>query len=661
MAEKRPLKYRLPFKILSLVTAFTMAAFGAVIYTVIEAERANIIDERVRTSELITRPILHSIYSEMQSGRADLTRRLITVLKTIPGVVRVQVIRKNGYEEAFQDFKTLREVERRTGTMKAEWAEDHPDKTDVTAEGILDPGFTLAIKALNDNESDKRYYIEEADRNNFTYLSRIESRAGCAGCHGKEGGTRGYLMISTSLAEPYQALIESRRWWIIYGTTIILILSTLFFLLLKRLLSRRIETMVEVVHEWGDGALETRMRLEGQDELTLLARSFNIMADSIKTNQEVILSLYKDVREAKTEWEKTFDSMKDLVVITDGTGTIIRTNRELASRLDRDVRDFVGSPFAEILGAEAEQTLLSAVKRVAHEKGDVSMQVDAPASIGNIWLTSTPLTFSKNGEVERALHVLTDVTALKRLTRLEEEKRAVEETSRFKSNLIASVSHDLRTPLTSIMGYTDLIVNRQVDEETMAKWLKVIHRECERLNSFLNDLLDLSRIEMGALLLESAPVDFIALVKNMAEPIVEISEKHALELVVDDEAMETTVLGDKAKLENVIANLMDNAVKYSPDSGIIRVCIVSDGKYLTLSVIDEGIGIPTDELKNIFKPFHGAMMMRKRSIRSTGLGLSISQAVVELHGGRLWAESEGEDKGSTFYLKLPLELKKTEK
>ena len=655
MSNKRPLRYSLPFKILSLVTVVTMAGFGAVIYRVIEVERANIITERVKASELITGPILHSIYDEMQSGRADLARRLIAGLKTIPGVERIQVIRKNGRDEAFQDFKTLTSVEARIGGLKSEWVEDHPRRADVTAVGIEDPGYKEAINAFEAGDGDSRYYIEKADPSIFTHISRIESRPACAACHGTETGTRAYLMISTSLAEPYMQLRESRTRWLIYGSAIILILSALFFVLLRAILSMRIESMVAVVGEWGTGSLTARMKVDGNDELATLARSFNDLATTTIAHQREVMELYEDVERAKVQWEKTFDSMKDLVAITDTSGKVLRTNLELACRVDAEIKDLVGMNIADIFGGEGKETLSMCIGEVKRTGAAVSKQIDAPRTVGNLWMTSSQLTLDSEGQVETILHVMTDVTALKRLTRIEEEKKGLEETNRFKSNLIASVSHDLRTPLTSIMGYTDLMTKREVDKETMNKWLTIIGHECSRLNSFLNELLDLSKIETGALILDNAFFDFAELVRETAETFVHIAELHSFSITPTGDEVKTRVYGDKTKLTNVVANMLDNAVKYSPGGGRIILAITSNDKYVKLSVSDEGIGIEGDELTKIFEPFHGSMVAKERAISSTGLGLSISLAVVELHGGRLFAESDGPDKGATFYLTVPLD------
>ena len=193
-------------KILNLTIGLTLIGFGVLIFLVIKEEEKSLLRERLKASELMAQPILHTIYKDMLDERADMPRFLIEGLKTIKGVERVQLIRSNGVEEAFQDYKTLNAVKAEFGEIKPEWVVDHPNKLNNVARGIHNPDFKKALQGFNGGGKQAVYYIEsEGDRSLFNYLVPIEYRPKCSSCHEHEEAARGALMITTSLDEMYRA------------------------------------------------------------------------------------------------------------------------------------------------------------------------------------------------------------------------------------------------------------------------------------------------------------------------------------------------------------------------------------------------------------------------------------------------------------------------
>jgi PAS domain S-box-containing protein len=390
-----------------------------------------------------------------------------------------------------------------------------------------------------------------------------------------------------------------------------------------------------------------------KDEFGTLARSFNSMADSRKDDQEEIIHLYEDVKTAKVEWERTFDAMEELVFIMDREGRILRANKALARRLETPLADIIGKHCFEVFHRLYERWEDCPIKKITRSKKPHVFEIEAPHLGGTFWTTIAPLSFDEKEAVSTLIHVMSDVTALKKVARLEAEKKRLEETDAFKNNLMSIVSHELRTHLSSIMGYVELLRLAAVDEETKTRWLEIVLKESDRMTDFMDEIVDLTKIEPGGVKLKKESFDMVQLAKKIAEPYIHRSREHTIEL----EMRSTLPLlnGNTGKIQNVIANLLENAVKYSPEGGRVVLRTERADNEIVVSVADEGMGISARDIEKVFEPFHRADTPHVFSILGTGLGLSISKAIITLHGGRIWAASEGEGKGATFYFTLPLE------
>ncbi len=229
--------------------------------------------------------------------------------------------------------------------------------------------------------------------------------------------------------------------------------------------------------------------------------------------------------------------------------------------------------------------------------------------------------------------------------------RELQRVSQAKGDLLAIVSHEIRTPLTVITGYADLLQWAPGERSQVVGYARTIGGEAARLARLIDDLLVLARIESGRLALHRTPIDLNVLVEEEVERLRTIEPDREFRFVLDRSL--PPVDADPERIAQVVVNLVDNAIKYSPAGGPITISTVRDGEIARLDVADEGIGIPADVLPTIFDRFHRVEQGTAWTIQGTGLGLSIVHQFVHLHGGHAWAESE-EGKGSVFHVVLPL-------
>ncbi len=226
------------------------------------------------------------------------------------------------------------------------------------------------------------------------------------------------------------------------------------------------------------------------------------------------------------------------------------------------------------------------------------------------------------------------------------------EIDRMKAEFASTVSHELRAPLTSLIGYSELLVSRGSQHGQDYEWAEQILRQSKRLSELLDDVLGASMIADSAMMLTPRTLDVPAIVARAIGALPGITPTIAIEAALPPNL--PSILGDREKLMQILTNLLTNAVKYSPDGGEIRISAAEVNGRLRLSVIDHGLGIAQNDLPRLFERFHRIHARTNPEIHGTGLGLYISRGLAELQGGILWGESQGLGMGSAFHLELPL-------
>lgn len=266
-------------------------------------------------------------------------------------------------------------------------------------------------------------------------------------------------------------------------------------------------------------------------------------------------------------------------------------------------------------------------------------------------------------------------------------KENAEAANRAKSEFLANMSHELRTPLNHIIGFTELVLDKHYGKlnSTQSEFLTDVLGSSHHLLSLINDILDLAKVEAGRSELDLSEVPLKPLLKNSLVMVKEKAIKHNIKLKTDFDGIPDTLRADERKLKQILYNLLSNAVKFTPDGGAVLLSVnrvrpespapgpikdfdsegmtpapAPNGDYLKFSVKDTGIGLQTEDLKRIFNPFEQADNSSSRKYQGTGLGLSLARQMVEMHQGRIWAESDGEGQGACFNFTLPIKQIETE-
>ncbi|NPV58538.1 MAG: GAF domain-containing protein [Actinobacteria bacterium] len=374
-------------------------------------------------------------------------------------------------------------------------------------------------------------------------------------------------------------------------------------------------------------------RVFGEDDLRLLALFVNQAAIALEN-----ANLYRLISEDQRRTEAMLHSLNDGVIAINNEAEVILVNAAAESILglppsrriaNRHVKEVIPNP-------DIANTFLRSL--------NTGLELEEEVAVGptkrKILEIRTSIIEASPGERIGIIAVIRDITKLHEL-------------EQAKSDFVSTVSHELRTPLTSIKAYTATLRRGDVefDEDTKREFLRVIEDETDRLARLVSDILDVSRIESGRLELKKREFDLARLARIVIEKLESHSSRHSFHLHYPQHM--DPVYADPDKIEQVIMNLVDNAVKYSPSGGEVTVSLAQERNRVEFRVSDQGVGIPPEHLPHIFDKFHRVDNRATREIYGTGLGLYVSKSIIEAHGGSIWVESElGE--GSTFLFTLPV-------
>jgi PAS domain S-box-containing protein len=370
------------------------------------------------------------------------------------------------------------------------------------------------------------------------------------------------------------------------------------------------------------------------------------------------IGILRDMREldkARAYAESLIKNAPDPVFVSDLEGKILQANDAVSHLLGFRQDEVVEQSVSRFLGADETREFVAALREVVEHGVSRNVRLHPRSASGEV--ISTTLNASAlraaDGNVIGAIGILRDMRAYEQVLHdLEDSRRELRDADQAKDRFLAIVSHELRTPLTAMLGWVRLLTTGMLDEATSARALPVIERNTKLLAQLIDDLLDVSGIVAGKLRLEVGPVDLVAVIESAIEAVQGLADAKSIGLKAVLDPSAGSVAGDPGRLQQVVWNLLANAIKFTPCKGRIDLRLERAGSHARLTVRDTGRGISPELLPHIFDRFR--QDERTRQHGGLGLGLAIVRHIVKLHEGSVWAESDGEGRGATLVVELPL-------
>jgi two-component system, OmpR family, phosphate regulon sensor histidine kinase PhoR len=448
------------------------------------------------------------------------------------------------------------------------------------------------------------------------------------------------IRLAVPLSEINLSVSELRQRLLI-ASIVMLLIGAIASLGFARMFAARVDRLKDFSQRIAEGNFRPLLPEGPRDELSELADSMNQTAARLDLEIRMLSG-------ERNRSSAILRSMVEGVAVIDSEERLVFYNRAFSEIFGVPTSVAEGRPLIEVVRhAELVGLIRKALRGEEGLQNDISMGIVQMQSFS---VTAAPVKAldSATGEHDLAaakpsgaVVVLHDVTELRRLERVRQD-------------FVANVSHEFKTPLTAIQGFAETLLGGALDDPTNnRRFLDIIRNHAIRLARLTNDLLKLARIEAGKLEVEFFPVGLMELIEGCAETTLLKASRKQITLEIEVPPGLPPVQGDASLLRDLLQNLLDNAIQYTPAGGHIRVTAEAKGREAVITVSDTGIGIPTSDRERIFERFYRVDAARSREAGGTGLGLSIAKHIVEAHNGRLWVDSViGE--GSKFSFSIPL-------
>ncbi|HYL69185.1 MAG TPA: ATP-binding protein [Candidatus Limnocylindria bacterium] len=448
------------------------------------------------------------------------------------------------------------------------------------------------------------------------------------------------IRMALPLGEIDSSLAELRG-KLLLASLVILAIGTVASLGFSQMFATRVQRLKDFSRRVAEGDFRPLLAEEPRDELADLGEALNETAKHLDLEIRLLSS-------ERNRSSAILRSMVEGVAVIDAQERLVFCNRAFSEILNLDSASTEGRPLIELVRISE---LLTLIRRAL--KGEEGLQNDIAMGIvqqRSFVVTAAPVNAldagpgSSGAAAEKpsgAVVVLHDVTELRRLERVRQD-------------FVANVSHEFKTPLTAIQGFAETLLAGALDDpNNNRRFLEIIRDHAARLARLTDDLLKLARIEAGKLELEFSSVGLTELIEGCAETTLLKASRKQIALEINIPPGLPAVRGDSSLLRDVLQNLLDNAIQYTPAGGRIQVSATAGAGEAVVTVADTGIGIPLAEQERIFERFYRVDAARSREAGGTGLGLSIAKHIVEAHGGRLWVESTV-GSGSQFSFSIPV-------
>lgn len=430
-----------------------------------------------------------------------------------------------------------------------------------------------------------------------------------------------YVVASTKII---QEKIQYMVILIIFSVLLAIVLAVVLAFIFSAFLTKPISALTQKATEMSKGHLDNPIKVFSNDEIGELTINFNKMASSLNRTLAQIAS-------EKNKMETVITHMTDGILVFDNYGYLIHKNPAAIRMLKLAQVSSFKEVFRNLMDVDYSTALRDieyVTKKINIVVGEAYYSVDMAKYI------------DVDGTTLGLICVIQDITEHKKLEKMQKE-------------FVANVSHELRTPLTTIKSYTETLLDGAVDDLDLAnQFLAVINNESDRMTTLVQDLLELSKLDSKKTAFESTTIDLEKLVFHSVENYRIHANKKNQELLMEGIVGDFYIVGDSNRIEQVLKNILSNAVKYSEEGASVKVSLKTQGNYHIVEVQDTGLGMPKEDLPRIFERFYRVDKARSRAMGGTGLGLAIAKEIIEIHGGKIEVESEL-NVGTTFKIYFP--------
>lgn len=594
--------------VFALLLLITFQIVGAVFVQQLKSDNIKAFKQRVELSTYVDNSLIASLNS---SDTAAANQKIRKVLEDInnENISEIQVVDVKGTIRGDSDVNNRSLVGQKT--------------TDAEIKQVIYNSRSFA-KTTYDKRDNRRYYIA------ITPLLSVS---------GNTNTVVGAVYVKANMETVYDSINSVV---VIFATASLIAtaIGMALAIVISRAITRPIDEMKKQTSRIARGDYSGQVRIYGQDELGQLAQAVNNLSVKIEEAQE-------SSEAERRRLDSVLSHMSDGVIATDRRGNITIINEMASEDLNVNPDEVIGRSILDVLDIRSQYTL----REILENQDEIILDL-SDAEHEQILNAYFSLIQRESGFISGLVCVLHDVTEQQKIDR---ERR----------QFVSNVSHELRTPLTSMRSYIEALNDGAwKDPEVAPQFLKVTQDETDRMIRMINDLLSLSRMDSGRLQLELELVNLNELFNYILNRFDMMLDKDNND-TRDTKTKNYTIKRDFTKRDlwveidtdkfiQVVDNIMNNAIKYSPDGGVITCRLLETHNHVILSITDQGLGIPKKDLNHVFDRFFRVDKARSRAQGGTGLGLAISKEVIALHHGKIWVDSI-EGKGSTFYISLPYE------
>lgn len=441
------------------------------------------------------------------------------------------------------------------------------------------------------------------------------------------GSVKGIIYITSDMTDMYESLDHSKG-ILIRATALALIITVLIGFLIARSITGPINDVTKKAERMAKGDFDQIVEVKSDDEIGQLANMFNYLTLKLKDT-------LAEVNKEKNKLDTIITHMADGVIAVSLNGEIIHANPVALDMLNIRKENLGDVRYDELFNENNNSITLNRIMNEENWRGNEIIELNS-----KVYNAEYAPLIDGNNNVGGMIIVFQDITEQQKLEDMRKE-------------FVANVSHELKTPITTIKSYTETLMGGAIDDkEYSMKFLSVVDSECDRMARIVRDLLQLSNLDNEQTKWNKKSIDINELLENiyLKMKICAEEKKHKISLKIQENIGK--IMADKDGIEQVILNIVTNAIKYTPENGDIEIIAKSDSENVTISVKDNGIGIPKEDINRIFERFYRVDKARSRELGGTGLGLSIAKQIIEAHDGQILVSSEYK-KGTTVDIILP--------